>query len=634
MFFRLRNDHFNDRLSFVKIEGKMFNLKRNYENEQIGSIIHKWLLSVMAAAFVVLIIVVSIVQVVYERIYYYNLLTGHIEDVIVDNSETLSSLFYEWTDLFRDNIERNRDILDNEYLELEVSDSALTISELNVVDKNGIIIYSSNPDYIGFDMHSGEQSKEFLCLLSGTNYYAQERLQKITYRDDIEMAYTGMAFSDGSGFIQMGVNQEDYYKIMTSVNTNEVKHRHIGLSGSAMLCNKNLEVVYSGHDRYNGRILDNSQILPDNEDEYKQTKANIFGTECYVVSSRYEGFYIITMIPVKEASMFGNINKLMMAVMTVVILICMYRVLSKLLNEHVVKNVEQINASLIKITGGDLDERLTVNDTIEFKGLSAGINAMVDRVREMISQAKAKIEEELQNAKIVQTSSLPSVFPPYPDRNEFEIYASMNAAKKVGGDFYDFFFVDSDHFVIVMADVSDKGIPAAMFMMQSKACIRAHAMTGKRPAEILAGANEELYRDNDSGMFVTVWLAIVEISTGRVIEGNAGHTYPAVLRNKSFGLEVYKHSLPLGMFSSRTYTDREFVLSPGDVIFVYTDGVTEAENADNEFFGDERLVEALNACKDESCEQMLESVRKAITDYTKDMPQSDDITMCAFRYLG
>ena len=609
-------------------------MKRNHENDRIGTIIRKWLLTVMIVSFVVLISGVTLVQIVYENTYYYKLLTGHVADIIGDDDENISGMFRALAEYFTEKIEPFRDRVDSDYLTLEVTANEMFISELNIVDEKGIIIFSSKPEYIGYDMRSGEQSAAFLCLLSGTDYYEQDEVKETSYSSDEQMAYAGMAFTNGDGFIQVGFDIENYNNMMRSVNETEVKRRHIGLAGSALVCDRERTVIYSGDDEYNGRVLDSGLKLPDKEDEYVQTVTDMFGTPCYVVSALEDNYYIIAMLPTREASMFGVINRAMMALMAILIFLIMYLVLSRLLNKHVVKSVEQINTSLLKITEGDLEEKLTVNDTLEFRTLSTGINEMVGRLKEMFLQAQARIEEELQNAKIVQTSSLPSVFPPYPDRKELEIYATMNAAKVVGGDFYDFFFTDLDHFVIVMADVSDKGVPAAMFMMRSKACIRAQAMSGKGPAQILLEANGELYRDNDSGMFVTVWLAIIELSTGRVVEGNAGHTYPAIFRNASFALTVNKHSLPLGMLPDRTYTEQEYTLAPQDVIFVYTDGVTEAENADGEFFGDDRLVEVLNTCKESSCEKMVQSVREAIGDYVMEEPQHDDITMCAFRYLG
>ena len=248
------------------------------------------------------------------------------------------------------------------------------------------------------------------------------------------------------------------------------------------------------------------------------------------------------------------------------------------------------------------------------------------------SQKLAATETELNMATEIQTGSLPTVFP---DRPEFDIHASMDPAKEVGGDFYDFFMIDEDHLALVIADVSGKGIPAALFMMSSKIYIGDHATMGGSPAEILERVNKLVCANNDAHMFVTVWLGILEISTGKLTTSSAGHEYPIINVNGKYELLKDKHGLAIGAMKFAKYTDTEIQLKAGDSIFVYTDGVAEATDANNQFFGTERTVEALNSIPEGSSQrEVLFGVRAAVDAFVKDAPQFDDLTMLGLRYNG
>ena len=250
-------------------------------------------------------------------------------------------------------------------------------------------------------------------------------------------------------------------------------------------------------------------------------------------------------------------------------------------------------------------------------------------------KTRAKVEateSELRVATDIQTGSLPTDFP---DRPEFEIYASMDPAKEVGGDFYDFFMIDDDHLAIVIADVSGKGVPAALFMMSSKIYINDHAMIGGTPAEILERVNKLVCANNKAHMFVTVWLGILEISTGKLTTASAGHEYPMININGKYEMLKDKHGLAIGAMDIAKYKNTEIQLKKGDSIFVYTDGVAEATDANNELFGTDRTVEALNAIpKGASQKEVLAGVRVAVDAFVKEAPQFDDLTMVGLKYFG
>ena len=248
---------------------------------------------------------------------------------------------------------------------------------------------------------------------------------------------------------------------------------------------------------------------------------------------------------------------------------------------------------------------------------------------------KEHVSAELGLATRIQASMLPHIFPPFPDRSEFDLYATMDPAKEVGGDFYDFFLIDDNHLGLVMADVSGKGVPAALFMMASKIILQSCAMLGKSAGETLTRMNEAICSNNQAEMFVTVWLGVLEISTGRLTCANAGHEYPVIRRvGGDFALYKDRHGFVIGGMDGVKYKEYELLLAPGDKLFLYTDGVPEATSADGELFGVERMIGALNQVKDEAPEEVLKGVRRAVDGFVKDAEQFDDLTMLCLAYRG
>lgn len=253
-----------------------------------------------------------------------------------------------------------------------------------------------------------------------------------------------------------------------------------------------------------------------------------------------------------------------------------------------------------------------------------------------VTKEKERIGAELNVATQIQADMLPRIFPPFPDRSEFDIYATMQPAKEVGGDFYDFFMLDEDHLGLVMADVSGKGVPAALFMVIAKTLIKNRAQMGGSPAEVLAYVNEQLCDGNDAELFVTVWFAILELSTGKGIAANAGHEHPVLRRSGGdYELVVYRHSPAVATLPGIRFREHEFELHPGDRVFVYTDGVPEAINEKEEDYGPDRMLAALNSCPpDTPMDETLRLVREDLDRFAGQMPQFDDVTMMAIDYRG
>ncbi len=272
--------------------------------------------------------------------------------------------------------------------------------------------------------------------------------------------------------------------------------------------------------------------------------------------------------------------------------------------------------------------------TVSAVNMFAVITSSLTEKYEKQKIESSRIETELSMATRIQTDMLPNIYPAFPDREEFDIFATMTPAKEVGGDFYDFFLIDDDHLGLVMADVSGKGVPAALFMMMSKILVSNFAMMGGSPAKVLEQVNTQICKNNDEEMFVTVWFGVLEISTGKVTAANAGHEYPMIKKaDGSFELFKDKHGFVIGGMDGMRYKDYEFTLEKGGTLFLYTDGVAEATNAENELFGTERMLEALNADPQTAPKTLLENMKKAVDEFVGDAPQFDDLTMLGVKLL-
>ena len=278
------------------------------------------------------------------------------------------------------------------------------------------------------------------------------------------------------------------------------------------------------------------------------------------------------------------------------------------------------------------------NDEISdlYREIQSMENRIVDNMEHITIAAaeKERVSTELRTASQIQSSMLPSVFPAFPDRGDFDLYASMTPAKEVGGDFYDFLLIDEDHLAVLIADVSDKGVPAALFMMSTKILLNYRAQQGGSPSEILYSVNDQICKNN-SEMFVTVWLGILDLNTGVMTCANAGHEYPFIRGNDgAFRKLKDKHGIVLGAMESARYKDYEIQMMPGDAVFVYTDGIPEANNADGEFYGLERMESALNSHADRDPEGVLQGMREDVNSFTGDARQFDDMTMLCVEYKG
>ena len=320
----------------------------------------------------------------------------------------------------------------------------------------------------------------------------------------------------------------------------------------------------------------------------------------------------------------------------------------RLVNYVAVRPLELLTKATTSFGKGT--DQLSMDDVIEvdiksqdeIRDLYNEIRAMQRRIvnytddLQKYTAEKARISTELGLATQIQDAMLKMDFPAFPDRSDFSIFASMDPAKEVGGDFYDFFLIDDNHLAMLIADVSGKGIPAALFMMSSMILLKTRLMTDKSPADVMRSVNEELCSNNVAKMFVTVWIGILDLRNGKMVCSNAGHEYPVHrINGKQFSLVKDHHCPVLGVMEDIEFKDYTMTLGKGDTIFVYTDGVPEADNPQGEFYGTDRMVDALNSnSQDASPEDIIHSMRKDVDRFASGSEQFDDITMLCLKYNG
>lgn len=525
----------------------------------------------------------------------------------------------------------------------EKADSALLnelgkefdIAEINIIDSRGIITASTYENFLEYDMRGGSQSAEFLVLLDGKTKEYVQNYQPTLSDPTISRKYAGIVLNDG-GFVQVAYDAERFQKDIDDVVVGVTRNRHVGENGCIIIAGEDWNIVSDRHGN-EGKNLDFSGVYIDRSTmpEGDLFNAVVYDDDAicsYIVS---EGYYIVAVLPRTEAMFSRDISVYITVFMEFVVFGMLFIVVYFLIKKLVVDNMAKINRSLAKITSGNLDTVVDVRTNEEFASLSDDINSTVLTLKRYIAEAAARIDKELEFAKTIQHSAIPTVFPPYPGHSEFDIYAAMDTAKEVGGDFYDFYFVGENKLGFLIADVSGKGIPAAMFMMTAKTIIKGYAESGKSVDEVFTIANEKLCESNEAGMFVTAWFGVLDLLTGKVEFVNAGHNPPLVRhKDSTFDYLKSKPSFVIAGMDGMKYRRNEFFLSPGDEIYLYTDGVTEATDSENRLYGEERLVRFLNTLHGLSGEEICHAVKADVADFVGDTPQFDDITMLYLKYNG
>lgn len=382
---------------------------------------------------------------------------------------------------------------------------------------------------------------------------------------------------------------------------------------------------------------------------YKNTLKNkdyyVYDNHKYIIFIKELDNNMFLIVSVPEDELFAKVRKHIHVLFINFIISCLliagfiYLTLSKNVN----KPIKYLRKTALEIGAGNLDKKMEIESPLEFAELAQSFNKMTQDIKEYITRLnketaeKKKMESELNIAKAIQLSSLPNIFPPYANRNEFDIYASMSTAKEVGGDFYDFFFTSDNKFSFLIADVSGKGIPAALFMMKTSMLIKNLAGVSTNAEELITKVNQNLCQTNTQGFFVTLFYGVLDTETGEIEYINAGHNSPLIKReNEEFEYLKQEHDLVLGAMDGIQYHIQHEKLQKGDFIFLYTDGVTEALNKEQKLYGDANLKNTLNNIKNENLEvqSIISEVKNNLDEYTQGEEQADDITMLVLKYNG
>lgn len=505
------------------------------------------------------------------------------------------------------------------------------VAEINIVDYRGIIVQSTEKEFIGYDMHAGKQSSEFLCLLNGKASYVQ-KYGPISFSSSVSRKYAGIRY--GLGFIQVGYDAVQFQQDIDHDIINITKNRHVGETGFIIIVDEQYNIV-SAPDGLTMSTIKEYVSIGDIEDENVTFRTDFNGKSSWIRYRSAEGYHIISILPFDEAMQSRNVALYVNTFMEIIVFSVLFGLIYLLLKYVVVDKIKCFNTSLKEISEGNLDEVVDVRSTAEFNSLSDDINQTVDTLKHYIDEATKRIDEELEFAKNIQRSVLPGVNGVLSGRKELDVFASMDPAKEVGGDFYDFYLTDENRFNFMVADVSGKGIPAAMFMMRAKTQLKNLAEAHYSLSDIFTSGNNELCEGNEAGMFVTVWQGCIDLEKGIVQYVNAGHNPPLVKHaDGSFDFIKERAGFVLAGIEGVRYKTQELLLTPGDIIFIYTDGVTEASNESFELYGNDRLLNTLNSAEYSTMQELCEYVRKDIDNFVGNAQQFDDITMMALQFKG
>ena len=615
-------------VSLLKNEGK----KTGKTNERISQTFQRRLLVLIVIACVITSTFTYFLQSGMAEIETREVFTSAMTDVITDVRGKSDENLLNITENIRSEYENDTTV------SLDSLAEKYNVTEINIVSSDGIITASTDESLVEiFDMNTTEQSKEFMVLTGEKTEFVQmygpQGYDGVTMRK-----YAGVSLSEG-GFIQVGYDADHFHNMLDDFVVDVTQNRHVGSTGFVAVCDENFNLV-TDTDR-SGKHISTIGIVPDDVMLQGKSAAKLYTTsiineesdfneEYIYVFTFVEGYCIIAAMPVAEAMLMRDASLYTCIFMLILIFAALFIFIYFLIKKVIINNLQKINGTLSEITGGNLNVKVDVRSNAEFSSLSDDINSTVATLKRYISEAAARIDKELEYAKQIQLSALPSDFP---DTENYGIYAQMIAAKEVGGDFYDFYSLDDNTVLFLAADVSGKGIPAAMFMMTAKTIIRGLAERGLSVNEIFTQANEKLCENNESGMFVTAWMGKIDLSTGKISFANAGHNPPVIVHgNGECEYLKGRTGFVLAGMEGMKYRESEMQLSRGDRIFLYTDGVTEATDKNEALYGEDRLLSYIGKNNTLKAEALLSGLKGDIDLFAGDAPQFDDITMLVFDY--
>ena len=608
---------------------ELFRLKKR--SEQISRTFQRWLLACIVIAYLITSSFTYVLQNGMVNVETQEVFTIAINDVEADIKGKSDEHLLDIAEDVKVEYEGNPDA------QLMDIANKYGIVEINVVSSEGIIQKSTEADSIEYDMCSKEQSKEFVDTLKLQDSFVQKYSPR--GKDGrVWRKYAAINLANG-GFIQVGYDAEQFHDMLDAFVIDFTKNRHVATGGFIAVCDEKLSLVIDND--YAGLPVSSIGINPPEEMKQGKTATTLYyadivdgktdlSEEYMYVFKFVEGYCIIAAMPKAEAVFMRDASLYTSIFMQVLIFATLFVFIYILIKHVIINNLQKINDTLSRITKGDLNVTVDVRSNQEFSSLSDDINSTVSTLKRYIAEAAARIDKELEYAKQIQLSALPTNFP---EDEDFSIYAQMIAAKEVGGDFYDFYKISDKTVAFLAADVSGKGIPAAMFMMTAKTIIKDLAEGGMAVNDIFTKANEKLCENNESGMFVTAWMGILDLNTGIVHFANAGHNPPLIKRaDGSFEYLKTRAGFVLGGMEGVRYRMGEITLTPGDRLFLYTDGVPEATNTENKLYGEDRLLTFMNQNTSVKAMELLPALKADIDKFVGEAPQFDDITMLIFDY--
>ena len=615
-------------VSLLSHEG--FSRKRS--SERIAHTFQRWLLACIVIAYLITSTFTFFLQNGMVKIETQEVFTAAINDVEADIKEKSDAQLLHIAHQVRAEYESNSSV------SLHTLAETYSIKEINIVSTDGLITNSTEADVIGsYDMNSKPQSKEFVDAMKVSDSFVQEYSPR--GKDEaVWRKYAAVSLS-GGGFLQVGYDADQFHRMLDEFVVDVTKNRHVGTGGFVAVCDDTLSLVIDNE--YAGLHISAIGIHPSEEMAAGKTATSLYYadivdgktdlSETYMYVFKFvEGYCIIAAMPQAEAMFMRDASLYTSIFMQVLIFAALFVFIYILIKRVIINNLKKINDTLGRITEGDLNVTVDVRSNEEFASLSDDINSTVSTLKRYIAEAAARIDKELEYAKQIQLSALPTDFPTEEDHS---IYAQMIAAKEVGGDFYDFYKLSDTTVAFLAADVSGKGIPAAMFMMTAKTIIKDLAERGLAVNEIFTIANEKLCENNEADMFVTAWMGILDLETGNLQYANAGHNPPLLKRaDGAFEYLKTRAGFVLAGMEGIRYRVGEMTLLPGDRLFLYTDGVPEATNAENCLYGEDRLLRFMNRNSDLEATALLPALKANIDEFVGQAPQFDDITILMFDY--
>lgn len=620
---------------------------RFMKEKKLGKIIYTRLMILVLAVFVLAVVVGFFVQDFFQKRQSFTLLRQYIEDFETnfdlngEMKEYITGYWGENNDSVEELFDRYRD---DDFLRRLVKSNSKWLTEVSVVDHRGVVTHSSNPNLVGYDLHDNKSMSGYLCVLDGRDYYAGDFYPDFfEEKNEDSMVYGAVAVREFDSMVLFGFDRETMTMQLEGELNNNITQNRIGETGYMIACTPEGKMAAITEAAVSDRLKTDAPYtgemeLPEKEGEIRQQILEFFGEKCYVSAVKQPGYYLIAAYPVKDANALRVKYNILTGIIFTVVFIALLITLYILLKKHVVHEVSSIQGSLHRITEGDLDGKASADGSLEFCELSDGINATVANLKDRIQAAKEQMAGELEKARRIQKAAVPEAFP---EHENFGLYASMSTAEAVGGDFYDFFRVDANTLCFVVADVSGKGMPAALYMMNAKTLIRTFAEQGLPIHQVAERVNRKLYENYGGDMFLRAWLGLLDLGTGIISYVHAGYYLPILVgENTAFVRQSF--NFVLGGIETVRYERQEIRLLPGESIYLYTGGITDAQSADGKLYGADRVLALIKEKKDELlkldadalCRAGCEMVYDDVMAFMGDAPRLDDITMMWLTYKG